>query len=123
MAAHSPVGMNVDTLDIDACAEFLKINRATALELAGAGTLPGAKIGRSWVFLEDELTEYLRAETRKQMRERQAKATTAAELDAAAARNPSMVVTPPRRRGKERRALPDLSGYDLPQLLGERAAA
>ena len=59
------------TLDLEECAEFLKVNRATALELAGKGELPGAKIGRAWVFLEDDLVEYLRVKVKQQQRERQ----------------------------------------------------
>lgn len=61
----------MNTLDINECAEFLKINKNTASELAAKGMLPGAKIGRAWVFLEDELVEYLRSETRNQQRRRQ----------------------------------------------------
>lgn len=60
----------MNTLDINECAEFLKINKNTASELAAKGMLPGAKIGRAWVFLEDELVEYLRSETRNQQRRR-----------------------------------------------------
>lgn len=59
------------TLDIDECAEFLKINRTTASELAASGELPGAKIGRAWVFIEEDLVEYLRGKVRQQQRERQ----------------------------------------------------
>jgi excisionase family DNA binding protein len=61
----------MNTLDINECAEFLKVNKNTASELAAKGMLPGAKIGRAWVFLEDELVEYLRSETRNQQRRRQ----------------------------------------------------
>lgn len=60
------------TLDIDECAEFLKVNSATAFEMAGTGELPGARIGAAWVFLEDDLVEYLRALVRSQRRQRQA---------------------------------------------------
>lgn len=60
------------TLNIDECAEFLKIHSVTASEMAQRGELPGAKIGRSWVFLEDDLVDYLRAEVRRQQKERQA---------------------------------------------------
>jgi|GEM_PF-1310671 len=60
----------MDTLDINECAEFLKIERSHALKLAGEGILPGAKIGRAWVFLKDDLVEYLRAQVRLQMRQR-----------------------------------------------------
>ncbi|MGP1666151.1 MAG: helix-turn-helix domain-containing protein [Rhodanobacter sp.] len=50
------------TYDINETAEFLKVDRATALGLAGSGELPGAKVGRAWVFLESDLVDYLRAE-------------------------------------------------------------
>ena len=59
------------TLDIDECAEFLKINRTAASEMAVTGDLPGARIGPAWVFLEDDLVEYLRTLIRHQRRERQ----------------------------------------------------
>jgi excisionase family DNA binding protein len=59
------------TLDINEAAEFLKVHRNTALELAERGDLIGAKIGRAWVFLEDDLVEFLRAQSRQQTRERQ----------------------------------------------------
>lgn len=59
------------TLDLLECAEFLKVDRTTVLRLATEGEIPGAKIGRSWVFLLDEMVEYLRSKTREQQRERQ----------------------------------------------------
>ena len=52
------------TYDINEAADFLKIDRSTALDLAHLGTLPGAKVGRAWVFMEDELVAYLRDVTR-----------------------------------------------------------
>ena len=108
------------TLDIMECAEFLKVERTHALTLAGNGTLPGAKIGRAWVFLEEDLVDYLRAEARKQMRERQIKASVENDLQASVKRNPSMVRSPhvAARRGKK--VPPDLSGYNddgTPKLL------
>lgn len=61
------------TLNIKECAEFFKINLITAYEMAARGELPGAKIGRAWVFLEDDLVEYLRREVRRQQQERQSR--------------------------------------------------
>lgn len=58
------------TLDLEECAEFLKVNRTTALEMAACGALPGAKVGRAWVFLLDDLVEYLRGLVRAQQQER-----------------------------------------------------
>lgn len=59
------------TLDIEECAEFLKISKTTAIELAGDGVLPGAKVGRAWVFLECDLIDHLKEVVRQQQRERQ----------------------------------------------------
>jgi excisionase family DNA binding protein len=102
------------TLDIMECAELLKIERTHALTLAGNGTLPGAKIGRAWVFLEEDLVEYLRTEVRKQMRERQAAAAVEQDLKASAERNPSMVALPTKAtKSRQRKPLPDLSLYDV----------
>ena len=94
------------TLDITECADFLKIDRTTALRLAGEGELPGAKIGRAWVFLEEDLIEYLRAKAREQARQRQANIAITQELHASADRNPPTQL--PLQRGRQRRALPEL---------------
>jgi len=59
------------TLDIDECAEFLKVNSTDVSEMVGTGELPGARIGRSWVFLEEDLVDYVRTQIRNQRRERQ----------------------------------------------------
>jgi len=59
------------SLNIEECAEFLKIHITTASEMAADGTLPGAKIGKAWVFLLEDLVDYLRAEVRRQQSERQ----------------------------------------------------
>lgn len=97
------------TFDIDECAEFLKVDRNTALRLAGAGKLPGAKIGRAWVFLEDDVADYLRAQVRIQARQRQVEAEVELNLETASARTPSML--PPPRRGRQKRELPSLDKY------------
>lgn len=114
------------TLDIMEAAEFLKIERNHALTLAGNGTLPGAKIGRAWVFIEDDLAEYLRAETRRQQRDRQVQAGAADTLQASAERNAPTPVSPRAlvKRGKTPQRF-DLSGYDddgSPKKLSEMQA-
>ena len=60
------------TLDLGEAAAFLKISEATAQEMAASGELPGAKIGRAWVFLLDDLAEWLRAQVKAQREERKA---------------------------------------------------
>jgi len=47
------------TLDLNEAANFLKISETTAQEMAASGELPGAKIGRAWVFLADDLVAWL----------------------------------------------------------------
>jgi len=54
------------TYDIDGAAEFLNISPDTMRDLASTGTVPGAKIGKAWVFADEDLAEYLRNEIRKQ---------------------------------------------------------
>ncbi len=71
------------TYDINEAADFLKVDRSTALDLANLGTLPGAKVGRAWVFMEDELVAYLRDVTRKQTQVRRANAEACQVMDQA----------------------------------------
>lgn len=91
------------TLDLIECAAFLKIDRTTALALAGRGDLPGAKVGRAWVFLEDELAEWLRQQIAAQRRQRQAEATQYATIPL-----DSPTSVRPLARRSRRRPLPEL---------------
>lgn len=50
-----------NTLDLREAAKFLGIHKETARYRAAIGELPGAKVGRSWRFLEDDLVTYLRS--------------------------------------------------------------
>lgn len=59
------------TFDIDECANYLKVNKSTALELAAQGKIPGAKIGRAWVFFTDDVCAYLQEQVRIQHAQRQ----------------------------------------------------
>ena len=54
------------TLNSEETARFLKVHIETVSRLAKTGQLPGAKIGRSWVFLEEDLIEYLREQVQVQ---------------------------------------------------------
>ncbi len=42
-------------------AAFLKIHPEELRQRAKAGLIPGAKVGRAWVFLQDDLAAYLRS--------------------------------------------------------------
>src|SRR6185295_5126293 len=49
------------TLDLREAAVFLKLHPQTIRRLALAGALPAAKPGKCWVFLEDDLANWLRS--------------------------------------------------------------
>jgi excisionase family DNA binding protein len=100
------------TYDINEAADFLKVDRATALERAASGELPGAKIGRAWVFLESDLVEYLRDKVRGQTTVRREETA----LKERRSKVPLMYAAQPLKRRK--RELPE-----LPELDGEVRAA
>lgn len=95
------------TYDINEAAEFLKVDRTTALERAASGELPGAKIGRAWVFLESDLVEYLRDKVRRQTTERREETA----LRERRSKEPVVYAARPlKRRKRELPELPELSG-------------
>lgn len=49
------------TYTLQEAALFLKIHPDTLRERAIKGTIPGAKIGKAWVFIEEDLAQYLRS--------------------------------------------------------------
>ena len=51
----------MQTLDLIGAAQFLRIHPEELRQRAKAGKIPGAKVGRRWVFLEDDLVDYLRS--------------------------------------------------------------
>jgi excisionase family DNA binding protein len=59
------------TFDLEECADYLKVNPTTVQGLAAQGKIPGAKIGRAWVFMEEDVADYLREQIRIQTRQRQ----------------------------------------------------
>lgn len=81
------------TLDIEEAAEFLKISQYKAREMASAGKLPAAKIGKRWVFSQSDLEEHLTNEIRQQT---------------AAVRGESC--SPTNRPGRKQRAIPNIHG-------------
>jgi excisionase family DNA binding protein len=48
------------TLDLQEAAQFLRLHPDTLRRRALAGEIPGAKPGKLWVFLEEDLAAYLR---------------------------------------------------------------
>jgi excisionase family DNA binding protein len=53
------------TLTLREAADFLKIHPVTLLSKAKAGEIPGAKIGKRWVFVEIDLIEHIRSQYRR----------------------------------------------------------
>lgn len=48
------------TFNLKEAAEFLKMHPETVRYRTKAGDLPGAKPGKNWVFLEEDLVEWIR---------------------------------------------------------------
>jgi hypothetical protein len=49
------------TFTLIEAAEFLKMCAEELRRRVRAGIIPGAKVGRAWVFIEDDLAQYLRS--------------------------------------------------------------
>jgi excisionase family DNA binding protein len=54
------------TLSAKEAAEYLHVSQDTVKELAASGKLPGAKIGKAWVFTDTHLADYLADEISRQ---------------------------------------------------------
>ncbi|SMB27893.1 conserved protein of unknown function [Sterolibacterium denitrificans] len=52
----------MDTLDTRQAADFLRIHPVTLHGKTRKGEIPGAKIGRRWVYLRVDLIAYVRAQ-------------------------------------------------------------
>lgn len=59
-----------ESYDIKQAAAFLKICEQTMQELAASGEVPGAKVGKAWVFLQDDLVDWLRGTIKTQQAQR-----------------------------------------------------
>jgi len=55
------------TLTLREAAALLKIHPVTLQDKSRAGEIPGAKIGRAWVFVEFDLLECIRAQYRRRV--------------------------------------------------------
>jgi hypothetical protein len=51
----------METLDLRQAAQFLKKSIEVTRRAAAKGSIPAAKVGGSWVFLLDDLVEFLRS--------------------------------------------------------------
>jgi len=52
------------TLNLKEAAKFLKIHPVTLQARARAGEIPGARVGRAWVFIDDDLAAHVRTKYR-----------------------------------------------------------
>ncbi|RQT53792.1 helix-turn-helix domain-containing protein [Burkholderia cepacia] len=103
------------TFDLQECADFLKVDRTTAMKLAQQGDIVGARIGRAWVFLEDDVVAFLREQAQRQTLERLEgrSAPDNAETDrrTQAAIQRQLQLPPVRRPGRSARPLPNLPDF------------
>src|SRR5438309_10933578 len=51
----------MNTLDLEAAAALLHIHPVTLQEKARSGEIPGAKIGKCWVFVDVDLIDHIRS--------------------------------------------------------------
>jgi excisionase family DNA binding protein len=58
--------MSDEILTIREVADLLKINEKTAYKLAGAGKIPGFKVGGSWRFDRQEISNWIRRQVAQQ---------------------------------------------------------
>ena len=58
------------TMGLEDAADFLHVHTNTVLKLAADCRIRGAKVGRAWVFTEDDLAEFLKTEIERQTRDR-----------------------------------------------------
>ena len=49
------------TLGLNEAAAFLRCHPEELRRRTRAGVIPGAKVGRAWVFLEDDLADFVRS--------------------------------------------------------------
>lgn len=56
----------METLNIEEAAEMLKIHPVTLSEKACRGQIPGARIGKRWVFIKVDLIDYIRSQYKRQ---------------------------------------------------------
>ena len=61
-----------ETIDSKACAELFHCEDEVSIELlARNGQIPGAKIGRSWVFIREQMLDWLTSKAAQNVQGRQ----------------------------------------------------
>ena len=59
-----------ETLDVAEAAALLRAEAETIMQLAHKGELPGTRIGKSWVFLREDVLSFLKYQITKDTAER-----------------------------------------------------
>lgn len=93
---------NQETIDLDAAAGMLFMQPASVRKKAARGEIPGAKVGRSWIFIKSDLLAHIRKLTETHQGEQTTKA-------------PTQHIHPERKAAPRtrRRTLPCLDSYML----------
>lgn len=65
----SPQNLKMSTLDLTQAAMLLHCDPETVRGKVASGEIPGAKIGRAWVFIEVDLIDWLRTQYGKTQQE------------------------------------------------------
>ena len=61
----------MSTLSVAQAAELMKVHKDTLLDMIHAGVIPAAKIGRSYVMLENDVMNYITSQIKTQTAQRQ----------------------------------------------------
>jgi excisionase family DNA binding protein len=93
------------TFSTETAADFLNIHPTTLIELTSKGDIPAAKIGRAYVYLEDDLVGYVRAKVKEQTEARRKK------LEERKVIIPAPIATSRAKAGRKQNTRPDLSVY------------
>lgn len=91
-----------ETLNAAQAAALLFVDTETVLMLARQGELPGAKIGKPWVFLREDVLNYLRSRVAQDTSERRR------QLHATPGRVAELMSVPLKTRRRPPPALPPL---------------
>lgn len=102
-----------ETVDIDEAAALMNAQTDTVQQIARRGELPGAKIGKAWVFMRADVLAYVQKKIDGDTAERRRNVRSSITMC-------NVVVQPPRGRSKPRPVLPDLPSItrgDPPNLI------
>jgi excisionase family DNA binding protein len=99
--------LSPEILDADETAALLRVEAGTIMQLARKGELPGTRIGKSWVFLREDVMAFLKEQIVRDTESRR-------RHHASQAAGAVIVSKPHHGRRTALPALPDLSPPTLP---------